>query len=120
MIIRFDGRFRIDLNSKEVWVDGNLIPLTKMEWEIFKVIFENKGAPITGHEIDAKIHGFATVRNSLARWHVSHMRPKLAPLEIEHRRGFGYALKLDGKPLFSQFRNYNAPEFVDVNEFGNA
>jgi DNA-binding response OmpR family regulator len=81
----------IDLFSREVFFESQLIHLTKMEFDLLVLLAENPGRPYTREELLNKVWGFEfTPTTRTVDTHVLQLRQKFGDDIIETVRGVGY------------------------------
>lgn len=81
----------IDLFSREVYFETQLIHLTKMEFDLLVLLAENPGRPYTREELLNKVWGFEfTPTTRTVDTHVLQLRQKFGDEIIETVRGVGY------------------------------
>ncbi len=82
---------KIDAKTREVLYKESEIYLTKMEYELLKLLAENPGRPFTRDELLNKVWGFEfTPSTRTVDTHVLQLRQKLDEDMIETVRGVGY------------------------------
>lgn len=83
---------RIDLRGRQVWMDGEPVDLTAIEFDLLRTLAENPGVVLSREQILEKVWGydyFGEVR--VVDVHVGHIRQKLGSEEIVATvRGVGY------------------------------
>lgn len=87
------GKLIINTNDKEVLYDGKRITLTKMEYELLKLLAENPRQTFSRENLLDKVWGydnFPTTRT--VDTHVLQIRQKTSDEVIETMRGLGYRL----------------------------
>ena len=87
-----DGIF-IDDEKKVVTVDGAAVALTKIEYEIFKLLFTNKGKVFQREEILSKVWpDDVSVTDRTVDVNITRLRKKIGEYgdRIVSRHGFGY------------------------------
>lgn len=81
----------IDLFSREVFFQSQLVHLTKMEFDLLVLLAENPGRPYTREELLNKVWGFEfTPTTRTVDTHVLQLRQKFGDEVIETVRGVGY------------------------------
>lgn len=89
--------YRFDLSAKELFIDGERIPLTKSEYSICEFLARNKGTVFTLERMLELVFGFDTESDIPAiRVHVKNIRAKLQKYSknpIETVWGVGYKWK---------------------------
>lgn len=89
------GKLSLDLDTREVFWEDQLVELTKMEFDFLKLLVDNPNRAISRDEILNKVWGyesFPTTRT--VDTHVLQLRQKLDDSLIETVRGIGYRLKI--------------------------
>ncbi|UOF91269.1 response regulator transcription factor [Fodinisporobacter ferrooxydans] len=72
----------IDLKARQFWVDGNLLSLTKREFEILELFVMHPGQVFSKEQIYEKVWGYdAEGDYSTVTEHVKNIRAKLAKLD---------------------------------------
>ena len=84
----------IDLNARAVWVNGNMIGLTKTEFAILAALARCAGVAVSREDIMVKVWGDGRRPSSRALdVHLGALRAKLGnPRLLETLYGFGYRL----------------------------
>jgi two-component system, OmpR family, alkaline phosphatase synthesis response regulator PhoP len=76
-VLRF-GPLRIDLRSYTVELSGELLPLTRIEFDLLELLLRGQGRVIAYRELAEKVlHGRFAAETATLRVHVSHLRAKL-------------------------------------------
>lgn len=90
---------RMDLDARQVAVDDQLIDLTTSEFDLLRVLAENRGRVLTREQLLERVWGgsyFGEMR--VVDVHLGHVRQKLGnPDFIVTVRGVGY--RFDDEPL---------------------
>lgn len=92
------GKLSIELQSREVVYDGKKISLTKMEYELLKILAENPKQTFSRENLLDKVWGydnFPTTRT--VDTHVLQIRQKTGDDIIETIRGLGYRMGIVGQ-----------------------
>ncbi|MGR3279476.1 response regulator transcription factor RpaB [Acaryochloris marina NIES-2412] len=97
------GSLQIDTNKQQVYLDGERIFLTYLEYSLLELLASRPGKTISRQELLQKVWGYSKQAIDNTRTvdvHMSHLRKKLkAGLEeselFQTARGIGYALKYD-------------------------
>lgn len=97
-----DGRLKIDLAERRVYVQGEAVHLTPREWGILSYLVQHRGALVTKIELLKAVWGdqYEKETNYL-RVYVSQLRHKIEPAAahskyLQTEVGVGYRLVLDG------------------------
>ena len=85
------GRIKIDLHSRSLWWQGDLINLTAKEFDLILLLIQNDGRTVDRHTIlriiwDTNYYGSGRVLDDTIR----RVRKKLPDLQIETVYGEGY------------------------------
>lgn len=94
----YAGGLKIDLNKRQVTLDGQRLRLTSMEFDLLQLLVLRAGEPVTRTEILAEIWGYSPQEYGDLRVvdvHISRLRSKLEadpknPEFIHTDRGTGY------------------------------
>ena len=93
------SHLRIDPNSRQVWVDEELIDLTTTEFDLLLVLAEHRGMVISREQLLEKVWGtsyFGELR--VVDVHLGHVRQKLGDYHsITTVRGVGYRFEKESK-----------------------
>lgn len=101
-IIRF-GNILIDDNKREVYKDGELLELPLKEYEILKLLAQNRGKVLSRDYLLEQIWGYKYYGETrTVDVHIRHIRQKIeeeenSPQFIETVRGVGYKLIVKGE-----------------------
>lgn len=91
------GRLTVDTRMKTVAIDGVPVSLTKKEYSIFSLLFQNRGRHFSRQQILVDVWEEDTfVGDRSVDVHVARLRKKLGPCGeyIVNHTGFGYTLQL--------------------------
>lgn len=87
----------IDLTSHEIWVDNELVNLSKKEFELLHFLLLNRNVVLTRYQINEHLNrDFDTLRSdNLVDAHIKNLRKKLGTASkiIETVRGVGFRVK---------------------------
>ncbi|MGL4760533.1 MAG: response regulator transcription factor [Sarcina sp.] len=95
------GDVSVNLQTREVRKEGNLVDLTLKEFEILKILIKNKGSIITREVLLDKIWGYEYIGETrTVDVHIRHLRQKIEkddknPMFIQTIRGVGYKFICD-------------------------
>ncbi len=86
------GPLNINVEKKEVSVDGNTIELTKKEYQILLMLVKSSGRYITREEILDSIWSDTLVTDRTVDVHITRLRKRLGSFgsRIKSRTGYGY------------------------------
>lgn len=92
------GYLRIDLQQRQVTVDGRVVPLTRTEFDVLRVLAERPGTVLPSGEIMQHVMGIRIAdpeAQDLLKVHIHRLRQKLErdsdnPRFIRTVRGHGY------------------------------
>ncbi|PSW20204.1 DNA-binding response regulator [Photobacterium sanctipauli] len=88
------GDITIDLDSRDVTLNGDNVTLTRTEFELLVFLAKNAGRVFTRDELLDQVWGYnhyPTTRT--VDTHILQLRQKLPGIEIETLRGVGYRMK---------------------------
>lgn len=89
-----DGFLRLDVLSYRCEFKGEVIPLTRREFLLLKIFFQNKNKVLSRQHLEELIYGWnGNNESNSIEVHIHHLRKKLFPDVIQTVRGFGYILK---------------------------
>lgn len=94
------GSLVIDLDNRDVSVDGEPLSLTKKEYEILALLLSASGRTFSREEILDKVwRDESYVLERTVDVHITRLRKKLADMGgcIVNRSGYGYSFKVDKK-----------------------
>lgn len=75
----FEQEIKFDLSSKELFMKGKKVDLTKSEYEICEYLARNRGQVFTREQIYEAVFGFdGNSDNSTIATHIKNIRSKLA------------------------------------------
>jgi two-component system phosphate regulon response regulator PhoB len=90
------GRLRVDRGGHHVWVDGQEVPLTALEFRLLSTFVARKGRVQTRETLLADVWGIeAEVTTRTVDTHVKRLREKLGAAGdyVETIRGVGYRFR---------------------------
>jgi len=92
------GHLRLDPNTREVWVEDNLVKLTKREFDLLQYLMENRNIVLSRETILERIWGYAfDGENNAVDVYIRYLRSKIEEpygLKYIHTvRGVGYVIK---------------------------
>jgi len=92
-------RLRIAVNSRQVFLDDQLIELTAIEFDLLKALAENRRRVLTREQLLEKVWGYAYFgATRVVDVHLGHVRQKLGEANlITTVRGVGY--RFEDEPL---------------------
>jgi len=92
------GHVTLDKNACEVRVFGNTIPFTYKEYELLKLLLENKNKVFTRDDILNQVWGYDFFGNDkIVNNHIMRIRKKLGGNFIVTVRGMGYKIGTQNK-----------------------
>ena len=95
------GGLKVDLTTKRVTRDGELIPLTPTEFKLLTALMRRAGEVISAEELVREVWGPQYKEEiGFVRRYVWHLRQKVEkdpenPRYIHNERGFGYRFRVD-------------------------
>jgi len=85
---------KIDLEKRDVTFNEKILELTKMEYDLLRLLAESPGRVFSREEILNKVWGFENYPSTrTVDTHVLQLRQKISEDIIETMRGIGYRLK---------------------------
>ena len=90
-----DDSLSIDLEGREVWLDGKRVELTPIEFRLLCVLTESAGKTCRPDEIRRRVWESAQISPEALRWHIAGLRGKIEedpknPQRIVTAWGIGY------------------------------
>lgn len=85
-----------DESARELSIDGRRIPLTRLEWECFKLLLRQRGKAVSRMELLSEVWGYDTdIGSNVVDVKIRSIRKKLGDWadRIETVSGVGYRLK---------------------------
>jgi two-component system KDP operon response regulator KdpE len=95
-VLEVDERLKMDLQRREVWVDGKLVKLRPTEFKLLYHLVQNAGWVVPHEQLLAKVWGYEyRDETHYVRLYVNYLRQKLEPDPSHPRyilteRGVGY------------------------------
>ncbi len=90
------GEIVLYADERAVYENSTRVHLTNKEFEIFRLLLEHRGKVLSKEEIKTTVWGEAfNLEDGAIAVHVKAIRDKLASVEIENVRGFGYTIPRD-------------------------
>ncbi len=90
------GELVLNISTREVFLDGEEISLTKLEFDILKLLVRVEGRALSNAYILREVWGSDYDTEGVVKWHVSNLRGKIGDsngnIWIRTIRGFGYRL----------------------------
>jgi two-component system response regulator RegX3 len=89
------GAFLVDFGRRQVFVEGQRVPMTLREYDVLAMLVERSGEVVTRRELAERIDSTAASGSNIVDVHVSRIRDKLAnqASAIETIRGVGYRFR---------------------------
>jgi Response regulators consisting of a CheY-like receiver domain and a winged-helix DNA-binding domain len=84
------GNVEVCLSKEVVKVDGKIVPLSKKDWLIVKLLVENRGTYVSQEKILNYVWGDEPVGEDVVRAHIKSLRKLLPKGFIQTMRGRGY------------------------------
>jgi len=83
---------RIDMGSRQVWVDDELVELTPTEFDLLKILAEHRGLVLSREQLLQQVWGYDFYgEERVVDVHIGHIRQKLGDGRfIITVRGVGY------------------------------
>ncbi len=91
------GPLKIDEPGRRVFVDGEIVELTRIEFELLINLAAQAGTVVAKADLLGRVWGFEGYDQNLVEVHVSSLRRKLGSQSsvIQTVRGSGYVLRID-------------------------
>ncbi len=89
----FDGDLLVDFRTMRVWLRGDEVFPSALQFRILTCLINNEGRPISTRTILHEAWSEETYDQTLVRWHIARLRWVLddrPPKRIIHARGYGY------------------------------
>jgi DNA-binding response OmpR family regulator len=89
------GPLKIDESGRRVFVDGSLVELTRIEFELITALAQQPGRVASKVQLLSRVWGFEGYDQNLVEVHVSSLRRKLGERAalVQTVRGVGYVLR---------------------------
>ncbi|MDD3302371.1 MAG: response regulator transcription factor [Candidatus Gracilibacteria bacterium] len=90
------GDIELDLQKVEVKKGGEKIDLSKLEYDLFKYLLQNRGVALSRQQIYEKVWGEFQVDFMFSKTidvYVGYLRKKLGKDLIETKKGFGFLIR---------------------------
>lgn len=98
-LLVLNDRFTFNKKNKNLYLDNNLLKLSKRELDILNVLIENIGEVLSIEDFKIKIWEDETVSDSAFRTNMKRLKDKISENDfILSQKGFGYSIQ---KPLNS-------------------
>lgn len=94
-----DGRVELDVRSRTVCVDGSVVPLSRLEFDLLACLMASSAAVVDRAELLERVWGYSTGSTATITVHVQQLRRKIEqnprqPVHILTARGIGYRFEL--------------------------
>jgi len=86
------GRLTCDPSAGQVWLDGEMVELSRREWTLLQALLLHPRRILTAGQLHDSLYGFEDVASNALNVHIHHLRRKLGPNVVETVRGLGYRL----------------------------
>ena len=89
------GPLKIDESGRRVFIDGDLVELTRIEFELLTALAQQPGRVASKSQLLSRVWGFEGYDQNLVEVHVSSLRKKLGASAslVQTVRGVGYVLR---------------------------
>ena len=85
------GEVEIDPNSRQAWLNGNLVELSAKEFAVLELLMQNPGRVLTRAQLEQSLYGWVDSADSnTVEVFIHHLRKKLGTDFIQTLRGIGY------------------------------
>ncbi|MCR3817541.1 response regulator [Pseudomonas aeruginosa] len=92
------GRLSYDPSTRETWLDGRPVELSRREQALLQALLNNRGRILSGEQLKDSVYGFGDeVESNALNVHIHHLRRKLGNAIVQTVRHFlqGENLRLD-------------------------
>lgn len=90
------GALKIDPQSYQVIIDGEVITLAKKEFEVIMLLASKPGKVFTREEMFQKVWGYTVpIASRTIDVHISKLREKVGERFIKTLKGVGYKLEIE-------------------------
>ncbi|NQB51924.1 response regulator [Pseudomonas aeruginosa] len=87
------GRLSYDPSTRETWLDGRPVELSRREQALLQALLNNRGRILSGEQLKDSVYGFGDeVESNALNVHIPHLRRKLGNAIVQTVRGLGYRL----------------------------
>ncbi|WP_134613144.1 response regulator [Pseudomonas aeruginosa] len=87
------GRLSYDPSTRETWLDGRPVELSRREQALLQALLNNRGRILSGEQLKDSVYGFGDeVESNALNVHIHHLRRKLGNAIVQTVRGLGYRL----------------------------
>ncbi|MBH9321748.1 response regulator transcription factor [Pseudomonas aeruginosa] len=87
------GRLSYDPSTRETWLDGSPVELSRREQALLQALLNNRGRILSGEQLKDSVYGFGDeVESNALNVHIHHLRRKLGNAIVQTVRGLGYRL----------------------------
>ncbi|HCE5734029.1 UNVERIFIED_CONTAM: response regulator [Pseudomonas aeruginosa] len=87
------GRLSYDPSTRETWLDGRPVELSRREQALLQALLNNRGRILCGEQLKDSVYGFGDeVESNALNVHIHHLRRKLGNAIVQTVRGLGYRL----------------------------
>ncbi|HFT7074516.1 response regulator [Pseudomonas aeruginosa] len=87
------GRLSYDPSTRETWLDGRPVELSRREQALLQALLNNRGRILSGEQLKDNVYGFGDeVESNALNVHIHHLRRKLGNAIVQTVRGLGYRL----------------------------
>ncbi len=98
-LIKLNDRYTFNLENEKLYLDNNIVKLSKRESDILNVLIENIGEIVSMEDFKQKVWEDETVSDSAFRTNMKRLKDKVSEDDfIISQKGFGYTIQ---KPLDS-------------------
>ncbi|MBG7063546.1 response regulator [Pseudomonas aeruginosa] len=84
------GRLSYDPSTRETWLDGRPVELSRREQALLQALLNNRGRILSGEQLKDSVYGFGDeVESNALNVHIHHLRRKLGNAIVQTVRGLG-------------------------------
>lgn len=93
-LIKLNDRFTFNLENEKLYLDNNIVKLSKRESDILNVLIQNIGNMVSIEEFKSEVWKDETVSDSAFRTNMKRLKDKLLEDDfIISQKGFGYIIE---------------------------
>jgi two-component system OmpR family response regulator/two-component system response regulator QseB len=87
------GELRLDLDTRTVTRNGEVISVSRREFELLRALMDGAGRVLTRGQLEQCLYGWTrTVDSNAIEVHIHNLRLKLGPTLLRTVRGVGYSI----------------------------
>jgi DNA-binding response OmpR family regulator len=87
------GELTLDVEARTVTRDGELVTLSKREFDVLRALMEGAGRVLTRGQLEQALYGWnRNVDSNAIEVHIHNLRAKLGATLLKTVRGVGYTI----------------------------